>query len=149
MWAAFGDALGFISALANEAQLRRRISRDVVETTVAWKRRVGGKFGIDVDLPAGCYSDDTQLRLATCRAIRGDGAFDVEAFAKVELPVWLSYGLGGGARNKGGGFSARAARDNLGDEFFRGEKSVRGRRRKRRCDASPAARVGIPTRTER
>lgn len=46
-------------------------------------------------LPQGCYSDDTQLRLATSRAIRSDG-FDVEAFAKVELPIWLSNGLGGG-----------------------------------------------------
>ena len=46
-------------------------------------------------LPAGCYSDDTQLRLATGRAIRPD-SFDVEAFAKVELPVWLGYALGAG-----------------------------------------------------
>ena len=33
-----------------------------------------------VDLPAGCYSDDTQLRLATSRSILGDGHFDVETF---------------------------------------------------------------------
>jgi ADP-ribosylglycohydrolase len=47
-------------------------------------------------LPEGAYSDDTQLRLATSRAIRGDGEFDIEAFAKVELPVWSAYALGAG-----------------------------------------------------
>ena len=52
-------------------------------------------MGIFASLPRGCYSDDSQLRLATARAIGPDG-FDMEAFAKVELPVWLSYGLGGG-----------------------------------------------------
>ena len=39
--------------------------------------------------------DDTQLRLATGRAIRPD-SFDVEAFAKVGLPVWLGCALGAG-----------------------------------------------------
>ena len=62
---------------------------------VAWRRRIGGRSGITTRLPEGCYSDDSQLRLATGRAI-GPSGFDVEAFAKVELPVWLSYGLGGG-----------------------------------------------------
>ena len=62
---------------------------------IAWQRRIGGRWGVTAALPLGCYSDDSQLRLATSRAIRSDG-FDVEAFAKVELPVWLSYGLGGG-----------------------------------------------------
>jgi ADP-ribosylglycohydrolase len=51
-------------------------------------------------MPAGSYSDDTQLRLATCRAIRGDGFFDVESFAKIELPVWLNYALGAGRASK-------------------------------------------------
>ena len=66
-----------------------------LDKPIAWKRRIGGRSGVTVTLPRGCYSDDTQLRLATGRAIRSDG-FDVEAFAKVELPLWLSYGLGGG-----------------------------------------------------
>jgi ADP-ribosylglycohydrolase len=65
-----------------------------------WTRRIGGKFGVDIQLPAGCYSDDTQLRLSTSRAIRGNGSFDVEAFSKVELPVWLGYQLGGGRGTK-------------------------------------------------
>lgn len=52
-----------------------------------------------MDFPAGCYSDDTQLRLATSRAVTSRG-FDVEAFAKVELPAWPAYALGGGRASK-------------------------------------------------
>ena len=95
LWAAYGDALGWISELTDEAGLMRRTQGKPLSEPVIWKRRVGGRSGITVSLPKGCYSDDSQLRLATCRAIRSDG-FDVEAFAKVELPVWLSYALGGG-----------------------------------------------------
>ena len=95
LWAAYGDALGWISELTNEAGLRRRTGGEPLSEPVAWKRRIGGRGGITATLPTGCYSDDTQLRLATGRAIRPDG-FDVEAFAKVELPVWLGYALGAG-----------------------------------------------------
>ena len=95
LWAAYGDALGWISELTDSAGLRRRTGGRPLTDPVAWKRRIGGRSGVTASLPQGCYSDDTQLRLATSRAIRSDG-FDVEAFAKVELPVWLSYGLGGG-----------------------------------------------------
>ncbi len=95
LWAAYGDALGWISELTDSAGLLRRTGGVALKEPVAWKRRIGGRSGVTVRLPRGCYSDDTQLRLATGRAIRSDG-FDVEAFAKVELPVWLSYGLGGG-----------------------------------------------------
>lgn len=94
-WAAFGDALGFITELADRGGLVARAQVHEVHTTIPWKRRVGGKFGVTVLLPGGCYSDDTQLRLATSRCIRQSG-FDVEAFAKIELPVWLSYALGAG-----------------------------------------------------
>ena len=95
LWAAYGDALGWISELTDAAGLKRRTRGAPLERPIAWKRRIGGRSGANVTLPRGCYSDDTQLRLATGRAIRSDG-FDVEAFAKVELPLWLSYGLGGG-----------------------------------------------------
>ena len=95
LWAAYGDALGWISEMTDSAGLRRRTGGRALTEPVAWKRRIGGRSGVTASLPQGCYSDDTQLRLATSRAIRSDG-FDVEAFAKVELPVWLSYGLGGG-----------------------------------------------------
>jgi ADP-ribosylglycohydrolase len=65
-----------------------------------WRRLVGGRFGVQVDLCAGAYSDDTQLRLATSRSIGANGFFDVESFAKIELPVWLSYSLGAGRGSK-------------------------------------------------
>ena len=95
LWAAYGDALGWISELTDSAGLRRRTAGAELRRPIAWTRRIGGISGVTVNLPEGCYSDDSQLRLATCRAIRSEG-FDVEAFAKVELPIWLSYGLGGG-----------------------------------------------------
>ena len=108
LWAAYGDALGWISELADEKRLAIRTKGTPLTTTVAWKRRIGGRFGVDIELPEGCYSDDTQLRLATSRAIQSDG-FDVEAFAKVELPVWLSYALGGGR-------STTAAAEHMGNK---------------------------------
>ena len=95
LWAAYGDALGWISELVDEKGLSRRTLGKPLRHPIGWKRRIGGRAGITVDLPVGCYSDDTQLRLATARSIRPDG-FDVEAFSKVELPVWPSYALGGG-----------------------------------------------------
>lgn len=101
LWAAYGDSLGFITELAPlPADVRRRAGVERVTELVEWKRRIGGKFGVTTVLPKGCYSDDTQLRLATSRAIGRSGAFDVDAFAKVELPVWLSYALGGGRGTK-------------------------------------------------
>ncbi len=101
LWAAYGDALGFITELCSKSYLPRRTGgENRVTKLIPWKRRIGGKFGVYVELPAGCYSDDTQLRLATCRSIRGDGFFDVETFSKVELPVWLSYSLGAGRGTK-------------------------------------------------
>ena len=95
LWAAYGDALGWISELTDARGLKRRTGGAALEGPVAWSRRIGGRGGVTVSLPRGCYSDDSQLRLATSRAIRADG-FDVEAFAKVELPIWLGYALGAG-----------------------------------------------------
>ena len=99
LWAAWADALGFISELTDDAGLRRRLRGRPLDAPVRWTRRIGGKFGADMVLPAGCYSDDTQLRLATARAVHGAG-FDVEAFARIELAVWPSYALGGGRASK-------------------------------------------------
>ena len=95
LWAAYGDALGWISELTDSRGLGKRTGGKPLREPIEWNRRVGGRSGVVATLPRGCYSDDSQLRLAVSRAIHPDG-FDVEAFAKVELPVWLSYGLGGG-----------------------------------------------------
>ena len=99
LWAAYGDALGWISELTSPAGLHRRTAGAALVEPLAWHRRIGGRSGVVANLPRGCYSDDSQLRLATARAITPDG-FDVEAFAKIELPVWLSYELGGGKSTK-------------------------------------------------
>lgn len=106
IWAAYGDALGFMTEMrsrgtSGQSLLQRRTgSAGQVAHLMPWTRRIGGEFGVTVHLPVGCYSDDTQLRLCTCRSIRGDGKFDVEAFSKVEVPVWGAYALGGGRGTK-------------------------------------------------
>ena len=106
LWAAYADALGFISELVDERGLRRRTKGAELNHLMSWTRRVGGLGGVEVELPAGCWSDDTQLRMAVSRAI-GCHGFDVEAFARVEVPIWRSYSLGGGRATK-------AAAANLG-----------------------------------
>ncbi len=107
LWAAYGDALGFISEFVRDNKfLHKRLNGKSLETTVGWRRRVGGKFGIMTQLPAGCYSDDTQMRLSVSRAISGTGKFLIEAFASIELPIWRAYALGGGV-------GSRAAAENL------------------------------------
>ena len=120
-WAAYADALGFITEFASPSIVRARTGSSRAERLVPWKRRVGGKFGVEVLLPSGCYSDDTQLRLSTSRAIRGDGHFDVEAFAKVELPVWLGYSLGGGRVTKAAASALARSDVNWNTNFFAGE----------------------------
>ena len=106
LWAAYGDALGFISELADRKGLERRTQGAPLDHLMDWVRRVGGRSGVDLMLPAGCWSDDTQLRMAVSRSLSYHG-FDVETFARIELPVWLSYALGGGRASK-------AAAKNLG-----------------------------------
>ena len=99
LWAAYGDALGFVSELVDKKGLERRTQGASLDHLLDWKRRIGGRWGVDAVLPAGCWSDDTQLRMAVSRSISGHG-FDVEIFARIELPVWLSYALGGGRASK-------------------------------------------------
>ncbi|MXV89808.1 MAG: ADP-ribosylglycohydrolase family protein [Acidimicrobiia bacterium] len=99
LWAAYGDALGFISELVTEKALKRRTKGAELDHLMAWTRRVGGRGGVEVELPAGCWSDDTQLRSAVSRAIDCHG-FDVDMFARIELPIWPSYALGGGRASK-------------------------------------------------
>ena len=123
LWSAYGDSLGFITELATTAnEIRSRSGLSKIITTVPWTRRIGGRFGVECSLPAGCYSDDTQLRLAGCRTIRSDGSFDVEAFGKMELPVWNGYALGAGRGSK----AAASALSKDGVTWFSNFYDVRG-----------------------
>jgi ADP-ribosylglycohydrolase len=107
LWAAWGDALGYVTELAwTPAGVLARAGVEQVSEPVAWTAQVGGRFGAEVELPAGTYSDDTQLRLAVGRCIRSGGRFDVETFSKLELPVFRAYALGAGR-------GTRAAATNL------------------------------------
>ncbi|MEU3046345.1 ADP-ribosylglycohydrolase family protein [Streptomyces sp. NPDC006984] len=125
LWAAWADALGFISELTDEAGLHRRLGGAELEYPVEWQRRIGGKFGVTVSLPAGTYSDDTQLRLSVGRAIRPSG-FDPEAFSKIELPVWPSYALGGGRATKAAASHIAGASVPWFGNFFKGWSEAGG-----------------------
>lgn len=114
LWSAYADALGFPTELASDRTVQQRLGHPTITRTESWKRIVGGRFGATVSLPAGTYSDDTQLRLATSRAIRGNGYFDVESFAKIELTVWQAYALGAGRGSK----AAAAALCNRSNNWF-------------------------------
>jgi ADP-ribosylglycohydrolase len=121
LWAAYGDALGFITEGVDVAGVRRRAGADAVKQTVPWKRKVGGRMGATAELPAGCISDDTQLRLATSRSIRGRGEFDVETFAKIELTVWPSYALGAGVGSQHAAANLRRRNATWDTNFFEDE----------------------------
>lgn len=99
LWAAWGDAVGWITELTDERGARRRTRGSRLRGPIPWTRKIGGRTGVNVDLPAGTYSDDTQLRLCVCRSY-GPQGFDPEVFSAVELTVWPSYALGGGHASK-------------------------------------------------
>lgn len=122
-WAAYGDALGFITELASPQLVKSRTGLSKITNLRKWKRKVGGRFGIMVELPEGCYSDDTQLRLSTSRSIHDDGYFDVESFAKIELPIWLSYALGAGVGTKFAASNLMRRDVNWFSNFFENKKS--------------------------
>ena len=89
LWSAFGDALAVVTAhlkikFSSQEKLLNAFSEPVIATR---------SLTHVVPLIQACYSSNTQLRLATARAIRKDGKFDIEAFAKVELPVWRCYSI--------------------------------------------------------
>lgn len=125
LWSAWADALGWISELTTRSNLERRTKGRPLTEPFAWSRNIGGRLGIRIDLPAGCYSDDTQLRLATARAISGHG-FDVEAFARVELPVWQAYALGGGRASKSAATAMSRPTANWAANFYTGWESAGG-----------------------
>ncbi|WP_333973062.1 ADP-ribosylglycohydrolase family protein [Alteromonas mediterranea] len=101
LWAAAGDALGWMTELTSGTSgVKNRIGSTLATEPVDWKRRIGGRLGVTVNFPGGSYSDDTQLRLCVSRSIRGNGLFDVEAFAKIEVTAWQGYALGAGLGSK-------------------------------------------------
>lgn len=119
LWAASGDALGWMTELSRDRKnVHYRTGQEVVSQPVDWRRLIGGRGGITVDLPAGTYSDDTQLRLCVSRSIRGDGTFDVETFAKIELTVWQGYSLGAGIGSKAAALNLSKRGVNWFSNFF-------------------------------
>lgn len=119
LWAAYGDALGFMTELAKDKSgVQHRTGVERVTGLRPWKRMIGGIYGASVDLGAGCYSDDTQLRLSTSRSINQYGFFDVEAFAKFELTVWQAYALGAGRGTKAATQSLTQKNRNWFNNFY-------------------------------
>lgn len=125
LWAAAGDALGWITEMSRgQDGVRYRTGKKRVTAPVAWRRTIGGRGGVRVDLPAGTYSDDTQLRLSVSRSIRGNGTFDVETFAKIEVTAWQGYGLGAGLGSKAAAANLSKRGINWFSNFFRGERQT-------------------------
>lgn len=101
--AAAGDALGFITEFTRSANdLQKQFGTTRLTNLMSWERttRFQNKYLIMLPIPAGTFSDDTQLTLATSRCLTVDGTFDALTFAKYELPLWLEYQLGGGSGTK-------------------------------------------------
>ncbi|HIF9165727.1 TPA: ADP-ribosylglycohydrolase family protein [Photobacterium damselae] len=119
IWAAYGDALGFMTELAKDTSgIKHRTGQEIVTGLLPWRRMLGGIYGTSVELCSGCYSDDTQLRLSTSRSINKYGFFDVEAFAKFELTVWQSYALGAGRGTKAAAQSLTQKNRNWFNNFY-------------------------------
>jgi ADP-ribosylglycohydrolase len=97
--AACGDALGWPieprgQRVGGTAGLRPSLS------FIDWTRREGGGYApYQRSIPAGAYSDDTQLMIATARSLTcGNGWRD--QLIGFELPAWTLYELGGGGAIK-------------------------------------------------
>jgi ADP-ribosylglycohydrolase len=97
--AACGDALGWPveprgQRVGGTSDLQPRLA------FIEWTRREGGGYApFQRRVPAGAYSDDTQLMLAVARSLsRGDKWW--EHLTQFELPAWTLYELGGGGAVK-------------------------------------------------
>lgn len=97
--AACGDALGWPveprgHRVGGTAKLAPRLS------FMEWTRREGGGYApFQRRIPAGTYSDDTQLMLAVARSL-SQGESWWEHLTRFELPAWTLYELGGGGAIK-------------------------------------------------
>ncbi|HYC80188.1 MAG TPA: ADP-ribosylglycohydrolase family protein [Solirubrobacterales bacterium] len=99
LWAACGDALGW----PMEPRGQRVGGTTDLEPNLSfleWTRREGGRFSpFQRRVPAGAYSDDTQLALCVARSLtRGDDWW--QHLTAVELPAWTLYEMGGGGAIK-------------------------------------------------
>ena len=97
--AASGDALGWpVEPRGNRVGGTRDIEPRLA--FMDWTRREGGRYAPhERHIPAGTYSDDTQLMLAVGRSL-GLGEEWWHHFTSIELPVWTLYDLGGGGAVK-------------------------------------------------
>lgn len=97
--AACGDALGWPieprgQRVGGVRDLQPRLS------FIEWTRREGGGYApYQRHVPAGTYSDDTQLMLAVARSL-GRGEAWWEHLTQFELPAWTLYEIGGGGAVK-------------------------------------------------
>jgi ADP-ribosylglycohydrolase len=95
---AVGDALGWPIEMRGG---RVGGTKDVRPQLVldAWTRREGGSHAPHEErIPAGTYSDDTQMTLAVARSLHHGDWW--EHLTRVELPWWAQYELGGGGATR-------------------------------------------------
>ena len=94
--AAYGDALGWPNETRGKSSAKM-IREKPSLNLAAWKRRDGTLYSSHVEnVPAGTYSDDTQLIACVARSYLVAGDAWWERFTTVELPFWLLYQRGGG-----------------------------------------------------
>jgi ADP-ribosylglycohydrolase/catechol 2,3-dioxygenase-like lactoylglutathione lyase family enzyme len=91
---AIGDALGWpVEPRGNRVGGTKDLRPELALTS--WARREGGRHAPhEESMPAGMYSDDTQLMLAVARSLRHEDWW--QHLTRVELPWWQQYELGGG-----------------------------------------------------
>ncbi len=97
--AAIGDALGWpMEDRGNRVGGTAKVKP--APRLVPWSRREGGGYAPhEQSIPAGTYSDDTQMLLAVGRSrLRGPDWY--RHLIEAELPVWLLYERGGGGALK-------------------------------------------------
>lgn len=93
---AVGDALGWPQE-QNSGIIGGRLgnSTQPVAEFRSWSRYGGSRFHRYIDpVPAGSYSDDTQLTLAVARSLQGENWF--HTLTATELPLFLIYQRGAG-----------------------------------------------------
>lgn len=91
--AALGDALGWPHE--NRARNASGAPRGAL-VFQSWIKRSGGRFQpYEEMIPAGTYSDDTQLIIAVARSLLRQTRW-WDYFSRVELPLWTTYEKGGG-----------------------------------------------------